>query len=116
MPEVMGPDLRPVKRKRFEVLPRPAHLGGGWNLCLIGEYVDSGGELEMGGGVFPADGEEANKAAHADATETGEDWLSAGEPDPAEVAEEELADFDIGFQARIDDLPLDPAATDAWRR
>jgi hypothetical protein len=30
--------------------------------------------------------------------------------------DEELADFDIGFQARIEDRPLDPAQTEAWQR
>jgi hypothetical protein len=33
-----------------------------------------------------------------------------------EREDEELADFDIGFQAGLDGEPFDRAATDAWQR
>jgi len=36
------------------------------------------------------------------------------EQDPED--KENLADFYIGFQARVDDRPFDPAASEAWRR
>jgi len=36
--------------------------------------------------------------------------------DDREREEEELADFDIGFQARLDDEPLDETASEAWKR
>jgi hypothetical protein len=36
--------------------------------------------------------------------------------DAREREDEELAGFDIGFQARIDEEPLDETATVAWKR
>lgn len=56
---------------RYEVHPRPAELGGGWRLYLYEDDVD------VGGGVFPADPADkvAMDAAYADALETGESWL-----------------------------------------
>lgn len=33
----------------YEINPRPAHLGGGWRLRLLED------DVEVGGGVFPAD-------------------------------------------------------------
>ena len=60
----------------YEVLPRPTHLGGGWQLRLMENNI------EVGGGVFPAEGAEGAKEAHIDATNEGEEWLSTrAEPD-----------------------------------
>jgi len=45
---------------RYEIVPRPASLGGGWNLRLIGRDLETGQESEMGGVVLPIqDGEDA---------------------------------------------------------
>jgi len=48
---------------RYEITPRAAELGGGWRLMLIED------DLEVGGGVFPAD-------AHAD-PHAGMAWFNA---------------------------------------
>jgi hypothetical protein len=60
----------------YEVHPRPAVLGGGWKLKLLKDGV------EVGGGVFPpeagaSDLQAALDAAHADAMDTGEEWIAA---------------------------------------
>jgi hypothetical protein len=60
----------------YEILPRPAELGGGWRLRLL-----ENGE-EVGGGVFPpADGiedvDEALQAAYDDAESTAYEWLDS---------------------------------------
>ena len=44
-----------MKHERFEIEPRPAAVGGGWRLRLIGRDLETGGEIELGGGVFPVD-------------------------------------------------------------
>jgi len=60
---------------RYEIVPRPTALGGGWNLRLIGRDLETGQESEMGGGVFPIqDGEDA-RDAYQDAYGAGLDWL-----------------------------------------
>ena len=61
----------------YEINPRPAELGGGWKLRLLED-----GE-EMGGGVFPAIGEEESREAYAAALDTAEDWLTS-RPEPKE--------------------------------
>lgn len=38
-----------MTRYGYEINPRPAHLGGGWRLRLLED------DVEVGGGVFPAD-------------------------------------------------------------
>jgi hypothetical protein len=54
---------------RFEIQPRPVSLGGGWRLRLLET------EIEVGGGVFPVEEGVSEEDAHADALQTGEDWL-----------------------------------------
>lgn len=58
---------------RFEIEPRPGHLGGGYRLRLI----DDDGE-EAGGGVFPPadDSKEADLDAYAEAHDEGSAWLA----------------------------------------
>ena len=36
--------------------------------------------------------------------------------DPTEAEEAALADFDIGFQARLENKPVEPDATPAWKK
>jgi hypothetical protein len=65
----------PVPTYSFEIDPRPASLGGGWRLRLLKAGV------EVGGGVFPPDGDskEALDVAHADAMEEAASWLESRE-------------------------------------
>jgi len=44
-----------MKHESFEIEPRPAAVGGGWRLRLIGRDLETGGEVELGGGVFPVE-------------------------------------------------------------
>ncbi len=57
---------------RYEIEPRSAELGGGWRLRLVE------GEIEVGGGVFPADPADklAMDDAYADALSEGKSWLA----------------------------------------
>lgn len=60
----------------YEIIPRPAELGGGWTLILL----ENG--IEMGGGVFPPSEdinnvEQASQAAYDDALCTASDWLES---------------------------------------
>lgn len=58
---------------RYEIEPRTAELGGGWRLRLVED------EMEVGGGVFPADpaDKHAMDDAYADALGEGESWLAS---------------------------------------
>lgn len=60
--------------RTYEVVARPAELGGGWKVRFL---VD--GE-EVGGGVFPADpaDQDATKEARFEAEEEAELWLNGG--------------------------------------
>ena len=51
--------------RTYQIEPRPAELGGGWNLKL---YENS---EEMGGGVF-----EATDEGYQDAIDQGEEFVS----------------------------------------
>lgn len=64
-----------MRQDRYEIEPRPVMLGGGWRLRLFERDPETGEEFEMGGGVFPVDASEADKAAYAEALRVGEDWL-----------------------------------------
>lgn len=64
----------------YDILPRPDHLGGGWNLRLLED-----GE-EVGGGIFPVSWSvvvegltlaEALAEAFADAEAEACDWLDS---------------------------------------
>jgi hypothetical protein len=59
-------------RERFVIDPRPAQLGGGWHLRLIGRDTEDGQEIELGRGIFPD-----YPNAYNEAEETGQDWLNA---------------------------------------
>jgi hypothetical protein len=61
----------------YEIKPRPAELGGGWQLRVLEAGV------EMGGGFFPASTEEESREAYTDAQATGDEWL-ASRPRPKE--------------------------------
>jgi hypothetical protein len=65
-----------MKRERLEINPRPAEVGGGWQVRLIGRDEETGEEMDMGGGVVPAVEGEDDKDAYADLLEVGEDWLA----------------------------------------
>lgn len=63
---------------RYEIEPRPAELGGGWQLRLFE------GTKEVGGGVFPPahygpDSDAAAQLAYADAWTIGKNWLASKE-------------------------------------
>lgn len=65
-------------RYSYEIIPRPAELGGGWRLRLLN------GDQEEGGGVFPPEKgyeteKEALQAAFEDAEATAYEWLDARE-------------------------------------
>lgn len=64
-----------MKPERYEIEPRPAALGGGWRLRLIGRDLETGMETEMGGGVFPVEDGQDTRDAYADAMQTGQEWL-----------------------------------------
>jgi hypothetical protein len=77
-PQVIAGARENVARSRalihiYEILPRPAELGGGWRLRLLEK-----GE-EVGGGVFPPENgtEEGMTDAYGDAMAVGEDWLAS---------------------------------------
>jgi hypothetical protein len=77
-PQLLAAAQEVVARSRalvytYEILPRPAELGGGWKLRLLER-----GE-EVGGGVFPPENAtaEARFDAHVDAMAVGEDWLAS---------------------------------------
>jgi hypothetical protein len=65
-----------MKRERFEIDPRPAEVGGGWQLRLIGRDEETGEEIDMGGGAVPAVDGEDDKDAYAELVEVGEVWLA----------------------------------------
>ncbi len=65
-----------MKPERYEIEPRPAALGGGWRLRLIGRDLETGAEAELGGGVFPVEDGEDNRDAYVDAMQTGQEWLA----------------------------------------
>jgi hypothetical protein len=55
----------------YEILPRPVELGGGWRLRLLE------GDVEVGGGVFPpeGEGEDAIQDAFNDAESQACAWV-----------------------------------------
>ena len=59
----------------YEILPRPVELGGGWRLRLLEDGV------EVGGGVFPPEGEseDAIQDAFNDAESEAYAWLDSRE-------------------------------------
>lgn len=66
---------------RYQIEPRPSALGEGWQLRLFDTDPETGQDVEMGGGVFPASAygteEDASKDAYADAMQTGQDRLDS---------------------------------------
>ena len=66
---------------RYEILPRPGSVGGGWQLRLLEDNV------ETAGGVFPAVADEADRAAAYNAAlAEAEAWLTPREPRTADEA------------------------------
>jgi hypothetical protein len=77
-PQVIAAARENVARSRalvyiYEILPRPAEMGGGWRLRLLEKGQ------EVGGGVFPLenDTEEPLNDAYGEAMAVGEDWLAS---------------------------------------
>ena len=71
-----------MKHERFEIEPRPAAVGGGWRLRLIGRDLETGGEIELGGASFLEPGEDEGDAyvdAHAKPAKKG--WMRIVEVD-----------------------------------
>lgn len=58
-------EWRTGMERSYEIVPRPAAVGGGWKLVLLED-----GE-EAGGGVFPA-----AEDAYEDAMNQGQEWAS----------------------------------------
>ena len=54
----------------YDIVPRPADIGGGWRMRLIED-----GE-EVGGGVFPLAEYTTAEAAYEDALGEAEAWLN----------------------------------------
>ena len=77
-----------MKPDRYEIVPRPSAVGGGWRLHLIGRDPETGQELELGGGVFPVQDGQDDADAYNDAMQTGQDWLHI---DGSEVESESTA-------------------------
>ena len=65
-----------MKRERYEIDPRPAALGGGWQLRPIARDEETGEEIHMGGGAIPAAEGEDDKDAYAELLEMADDWLA----------------------------------------
>ena len=59
----------------YEITPRPVELGGGWRLRLLED------DVEVGGGVFPPEGEGADALQDAfyDAESEAYAWLDSRE-------------------------------------
>lgn len=75
-------ELLPAKRP--DRVLRPSHYfveplprGGGCRLRLIGQYVDTNEEIELGGGIFWTHNEEEAGNAYAEARAKGEGWIGA---------------------------------------
>ena len=71
-----------MRSDRYEIEPRPTAVGGGWRLRLFGKDLETGQEIEMGGGVFPGGEGHDDKDAYAEAMLTGQEWLQAQEENP----------------------------------
>jgi hypothetical protein len=67
-----------MKHERYEIEPRPVAVGGGWRLRLIGRDLETGGEVDLGGGFFPVEDGEDERDAYADAMQAGQEWLDEG--------------------------------------
>ncbi len=68
-----------MRSDRYEIEPRPLPMGGGWRIRFFGRDLETGQEIEMGGGVFPVEDGQDEKDAYADAMQTGKEWLQAQE-------------------------------------
>lgn len=64
-----------MNRERYEIEPRPAAFGGGWNLHLFGKDWETGEETEIGCQVFPPDDEQEQTDAFLEAIEVGKLWI-----------------------------------------
>ena len=65
----------------FEIEPRPAAVGCGWQLHLFERDAETGELLEVAVGYFPVPADVVNlddalEQAYTSATETGTDWLA----------------------------------------
>jgi hypothetical protein len=70
---------------RFTVCPRPVEIGGGWRFRAY-ETMPGGEEVEIAGGIFPAEDNPsqpgptpagANGPAHAQALAAAHEWLAS---------------------------------------
>jgi len=68
-----------TRSDRYEIEPRPNAVGGGWRLRLFGKDLETGQDVEMGGGVFPVEEGQDDKDAYAEAMLTGQEWVQAQE-------------------------------------
>ncbi len=78
--------MEPAMGSWYEIEPRPAAVGEGWRLHLYERDPETGGAIEVGGGVFPVEAylknqqgskELASKAAYADAMENAQEWMDS---------------------------------------
>ena len=68
-----------MKCERYEIEPRPLPVGGGWRIHFFGRDLETGQEIETGGGVIPIEDGQDEKDTYADAIQTGQQWLQAQE-------------------------------------
>lgn len=66
-----------IRSDRYEIEPRPHAVGGGWRLRLYGRDLETGQEIEMGGGAFPVEDYQDDQDAYEEAMRTGFDWVQS---------------------------------------
>ena len=64
-----------MRSDRYEIEPRPLPVGGGWRIHFFGKDLETGQEIEIGGGVIPIQDGQDETDAYADAVLTGQEWL-----------------------------------------
>ncbi len=68
-----------MRSNRYEIEPQPLPIGGGWRIRFFGRDLETGQEIEMGGGVFPVEDGQDENDSYADAMQTGQEWLQEQE-------------------------------------
>lgn len=68
-----------IRSDRYEIEARPLPVGGGWRIRFFGRDLETGQEIEMGGGVFPVEDGQDERDVYAEAEQTGQEWLQLKE-------------------------------------
>ncbi len=63
----------------YEIIERPAQVGGGVHLYLYGPNPETGEQIDYGGAMFPSDLADPDtlKDAYTAAKEEGDSWLES---------------------------------------